>query len=117
MVVLGWVCCQLQPPPLFIPWPSPLGGRGASTQPSSKIPSGRESGEGAGLHNLLVTWWGRRAQELPGFGDPHSWEWEGDPEGWRWEKHRIWGTLKTKGGANGSLVSKVGVINGGGRCL
>ena len=30
-------------------------------------------GEGAGLHNPLVTWQGGWAQGLSGFGDPQGW--------------------------------------------
>lgn len=35
MVVLGWARCRLQTPPLFIPWPSPLGGAGVPAAVSS----------------------------------------------------------------------------------
>lgn len=55
--------------------PAPWGAGVPAARPSSKFPSGRGSWEGAGLHNLLVTWWRGRAQEPSGFGDPHGWEW------------------------------------------
>lgn len=75
MVVLSlFTAGRVQPPPLFIPWPGPLGAGVPELSPPRKSPQGGGSGEGAGLHNLLVTWWGRRAQKPAGFGDPHSWE-------------------------------------------
>lgn len=47
-------------------------------------------GEGAGLHNPLITWQGGWAQGLSGFGDPQGWGGGAGPEEWRWEKHWLW---------------------------
>lgn len=58
MAVLSWTCPSCSHHPYLYLGPAPWGGRGAGmSSASSKIPSGRGSGEGAGLHNPLVTWW------------------------------------------------------------
>lgn len=73
--------------------PPGWGGQGCRLAVSSALlenPLREGVGEGAGLHNPLVTWQRGWAQGLSGFGDPQGWGGGAGPEEWRWEKHWVW---------------------------
>lgn len=97
------VCRPMQPPTLFISWPSPYGGRRVPAVhklgPPQKSPQG--GGQGRGLDCTTPLSRGREGgpEAVWIWGSPWGWVWGADLEGWRWDRSWIWGNPESQGRA------------------